>query len=84
MSTIDPVITIQNSKIKDRNQTHPKHKKPMNKPENWHELLRSLINSLKDMWKKLPEQVTRIILIVTFFIVVFCFKAGEYSCNWWE
>jgi hypothetical protein len=43
----------------------------MNNSENWIEFLKSLISKVKDMWKKLPEQVTRIIIIVIFFIVVF-------------
>jgi len=43
----------------------------MNKPANWLEFLQFLINKVNDMWKKLPEQVTRILLIVIVFIVVF-------------
>ena len=43
----------------------------MNQNENWQETLKSILNSLLDMWKKLPEQVTRIILIAIIFIVVF-------------
>jgi len=43
----------------------------MNQSENWLELVKSYLKSLKDMWKNLPEQVTRIILILIFFVVVF-------------
>jgi hypothetical protein len=43
----------------------------MNRKKKWSQFLNSKIKLIITMWKKLPEQITRIILIVVFFIIVF-------------